>query len=357
MQWVNVSNLRRICLMAAAVTACARHEITAPDQTLQSREAKVSAPGYAVTELGTLPGDVESLAWAVNNSGYVAVQSTYFSSTSPRSARWYIRANGQNTMLNQVIYGLGDGVTSNVAGVLDGTTPALWSFSVSSGFSSATPLETSGGVARAVNIYGDATGVSADAMIWKADGTKIVIPNVNPAAYAGGVGRDINNSGDVAIQFHDNTAPQDHRGYLRTADGTMIELIPLPGHVSTLARGVSEVIDGKIYVAGTSDDRNGNYRAVRWTVDVSSHAIIAIQSLADRSLSNAMADDGTIAGDIQATSGTTGFVWKLNGTLVTLKTPKGSSSGATSSISANGRYVSGSAKYGSYRKAVFWTAL
>ena len=136
----------------------------------------------------------------------------------------------------------------------------------------------------------------------------------------------------------------------------MTELPPLAGHVSTIARGVSDVIAGSIYVAGTSDDRNGNYRAVRWTIDVASHSITATQVLADRSYSSAMADDGTIAGDISANSGTTGFVWKTSNSLITLKVPKGSSSGSTTSISGNGRYVGGSAKYGGYKKAVYWTA-
>ena len=357
MKWFTVSDVARFSIVAAVALACGRQDITVPDPSLPIREGRANTPGYAVTELGTLPGDVESYAWAASSSGYIAVQSIYFSSTSPRSARWYVSANGQNTMLNNIIYGFSDGVTAYVTGILNGSTAAVWTFNPSSGFSSATTFDPPGAEARAVNSQGDITGSNGDAVIWKTGGTQIVIPNVDPSLYSLGTGMDINNTGDVAIQFWDNTAPQVHRGYLRTADGTMIELTPLAGQLSTLARGVSEIIDGKIYVAGTSDDRNGNYNAVRWIVDAASHAIIATQSLSDRSNSNGMADDGTIAGDLQTAGGSTGFVWKMDGTLTTLKTPKGSSSGSTRSISGNGKYVAGSARYGSYRKAVFWTAL
>ena len=36
------------------------------------------------------------------------------------------------------------------------------------------------------------------------------------------------------------------------------------GHVSSRGSEVSEVVNGVLYVAGTSDDRQGGYRAVRW---------------------------------------------------------------------------------------------
>ena len=167
--------------------------------------------------------------------------------------------------------------------------------------------------------------------------------------------RDLNNRGDIAIFMADNNLNH-HRGYLRTAEGAMILLPPLAGHVSSIARGVSELINGVVYVAGTSDDRQGNYRAVRWTVDVSTHAIIATQVRSERSYSADMADDGTIVGDLAASAGTTPFVWQTNNTTVTLKAPKGLNSPSAWSISDNGRYVSGQAKSGGYGKPVYWAA-
>src|SRR5687768_7385649 len=359
--------------MLTSLFACNATETNSPSSTsdFEVRAAKAPAAGYTATEIGTLPGDVESYAWAVNNAGHVAVMSTYFSSTEPRRARWFIRAAAGNTMFDAgPIKGLSNGSTTYVAGYAasgEAVVPTIWTFSLASGFSLHGALDYSPGYGGSIEAVSDAAqatggisfagaspagGTSAGA-IWNTDGTRIDIPNPDPATFEGVVGRAINNSGDVAIQMHDNSGL--HRGYLRTSDGTMIMLPPLVGHVSSLARGVSERIGHFLYVAGTSDDRNGNYRAVRWTVDVSSPGIVATQVRPERSYSIAMADDGTIAGDLSG-AGTTAFVWETNNTLVTLKPPKGSNSGTASSISGDGRFVAGAAKYGSYNKAVHWAA-
>ncbi len=348
--------------MLTSVFACNATESSSPTAAsdLEVRAAKAPTAGYTAIAIGTLPGDVESYAWAVNNAGHVAVHSTWFSSTEQRAARWFIRTGTQNIMLTDgIIQGLSNGPVTYVAGIAGSelTVPGLWTFSTASGFSDPVPLDYSpwpGGSARAVNDVGQSTGNAGGGAIWNADGTRIAIPNPDPSIFETVMGRDINNAGDVALQMHDNSGL--HRGYLRTSDGTMIVLPPLTGHLSSLGRGVSERINGLVYVAGTSDDRNGNFRAVRWTVNVASAAIVATQVRPERSYSIAMADDGTIAGDLSGAGGTTPFVWKTNNTLVTLKTPKGSNSGGTSSISGDGRFVAGAAKYGSYYKAVYWAA-
>jgi hypothetical protein len=68
-----------------------------------------------------------------------------------------------------------------------------------------------------------------------------------------------------------------------------------------------------------------------------------------------MAGDGTLAG-IQAGSNSAPFVWKVGGAVSILKTPKGSTGGRVWEISGNGHYVVGDAKFGSYRRAILWTA-
>ena len=345
--------------VAVLLSACTPDRAIAPAATeeLTIRAGKAATPSYVITEIGTLPGDVESYAFEVNNAGQVVVQSQYFSMSEPRTARWYIRSGTQNTMFTGgVINSIGNAAVTRVGGG-NGTVPMVWTFDPSTGFSAGTELDYSGalsGTVQVVNEAGDAAGsVGSDAAIWKADGTRIVIPNVNAAVFEGGSVRDINNSGHAVIQYHDNSGL--HRGYVRTADGAMIEL-PVYSEYSSLVRGVSEVIDGKILVAGTVDERNGTYRAVKWTVDPAARWVMSRHSLADRSYSNAMADDGTIVGDISGSASTTAFVW-ANSSLILLKTPKGSNSGRTWSVSANGKYISGDARYsGGYRKAVYWTA-
>lgn len=348
-----------VLILAALLSSCTPERATAPAATdaLTVSAARGTTTSYAVTEIGTLPGDVESYAFEVNNAGQVVVQSQYFSMSEPRTARWYIRSGGQNTMFTEgAINSIGNAAVTRVGGG-NGTAPMVWTFDPATGFSAGTELDYSGapsGTVQVVNETGDAAGsVGTDAAIWKADGTRIIVANVNPAVFESGSVRDINNSGDAVIQYHDNSGL--HRGYVRTSDGAMIEL-PVYSQHSSLVRGVSEMIDGKILVAGTVDERNGNYRAVKWTVDPAARWVISRHSLADRSYSTAMADDGTIVGDLSGSASTTAFVWTAS-SLISLKTPKGSNSGRTWSVSANGKYISGDARYsGGYRKAVLWTA-
>lgn len=341
--------------------ACQSEEITSPatQGDLSVREAKATASGYTPIEIAPLPGDVESVAWAVNNSGYVSAWSTYYSTTEWGHTRWFIRAGSENFIHTTGVNDLSNGATTYVVGNLypDGrSAAAMWTFHPSTGFSGETLLDSGPGAVQAVNDVGQAAGAASyGAAIWNTDGTRTDIPNPDPSVFEGLEMRDINNSGDVVIHLHDNDLNH-NRGYLRTSDGTMILLPPQAGHVSSVVRGVSEIIDGVLYVAGTSDDRQGNYRAVRWTVDVATHAIVATQVRPDRSNSMAMADDGTIVGNISNAGGATPFVWRTNNSTVTLKAPKGLNSAAARAISGNGRYIAGSANSGNYIRAVYWAA-
>ncbi|HYN81407.1 MAG TPA: hypothetical protein VES88_07895 [Gemmatimonadaceae bacterium] len=350
-----------ISVAAAVLGACSTQEtVLAPrDPALAVREARGTSTSYTVTQIALLPGHREGFAWEVNNSGQVVVQSNYWPESGLIQGHWFIRASGQNHMIGAVVRGISSGPVTYLAGS-NGSEPLRWSFDPKTGVSEPTMLDLSGGgFASAVNDNGDVIGRigyaagGGDAAIWMIDGTRILVPNVDPSLYEGVEGRDITSAGDAVIQFHDNSGL--HRGYARIASGTPVELPPLTGHVSTLVRGISEPVSGKVYVAGTSDDRNGNYRAVRWTIDRTNGAIIAREVMSDRSYSNAMADDGTIAGDLSGSANTTAFVWKLTG-VTTLKTPKGSNSGRAHAISGDGKHVAGDALSGGYRIPIYWTA-
>ena len=347
------------------LSACQNEDITSPatqhDPTV--RYAKATTSGYTPIEIGTLPGDVESYAPAVNNLGHVAVSSTYYSSTEQRRGRWFIRAGSQNFILSSgAIYDLSNGATTYVAvnTVPDGNmVPSLSTFTMSTGFSALSILDYTPHPGATVNAVGDAgqaagtiAGIGA---IWHSDGTRTDVANVDPSVFEVVLAKDINNTGDALFEMADNNLNH-NRAYLRTSDGTMILLPPLTGHVASRGSEVSEVVNGVLYVAGTSDDRQGNYRAVRWVVDVETHGLIATHARSDRSSSSGIADDGTVVGDLSATAGNIPFVWKANNTTVTLKAPKGLNSPTSWSISGNGRYISGAAKSGSYTKAVYWVA-
>jgi hypothetical protein len=213
---------------------------------------------------------------------------------------------------NGSISALSSGPTTYVIGIRNGE-GSRWTYSSSTGFSVATAfpaINGNPGQPWSTNDLGDAFGESGgDAAIWKLDGTVITIPNVNPSLYTHVEARDVNNSGDAALSYMDGYTVTPDRGYLRTADGVMLELTPLAGHTSTYARGVSEQIGGKLYVAGISDDDNGHYNAIRWTVDVATHSVVATEVGASGTYSMAISNDGMVVGVISGSS-TGGFFWK-----------------------------------------------
>jgi hypothetical protein len=319
------------------------------------------------TDLGVLAGDQESYAWAANDAGYVVVQSNKYPSTGGTVGHWYMKSGStQSPFSNGALSGISSGST---AYTLSGRT--RWTFNPSSGFTNPLTLDSLYGYAagaRAVNDPGMSTGSvsylvgsgnASDAVIWNADGTGIAISNPKPDSIRMGTGRDINNAGDVVISYNGSLNPgvgmaRPDRGYVRIADGAMIELLPLANHRSTYAYGVSERIGGIIYVAGTSDDDAGSYNAVRWTIDLATHAVTAVSVVPGLSYSEAIADNGTVVG-VLAGSSQSGFVWTVGGSVQSLKTPKSGTSGRVWGISGNANYIAGDAKFGSYRHAVIWT--
>ena len=353
-------------LLPFALAACSSPErlVTPDTESLSISSAKAApAPAYVAADLGILPGDHEGYAWAVSNSGNVVVQSiNYPANGGPGTARWYVKTGSS-------IWGLDSGIIRAISSgsptyVMTSTPRGyLHTFSAASGFSAPLilgPINEHTGNAGAVNDLGVSAGAVGwydgtqgvnEAAVWNADGTGFSIPN--PGSFAYGEARDINNSGDIAIEYNGRSVIPD-RGYLRTADGTMIEFLPLAGHRSTYVRGVSERINGKIYVAGISDDDNGRYSTVRWAVDAVNGGITAEIGQA-QSYSMAMADDGAIVGVISGAS-TSGFIWKRGSTTTSLKPPKGSGSGRVWGVSGDGRHIAGDAKFGSYRRPVLWTA-
>lgn len=332
------------------LAACTQSEqITSPSRDLEVREARAVAASYSPTNLGTIAGYDETIGFAVNDAGTVAIQATYLPAAGGRIAKWYMKTGSVIHLLDSGgIRALSGGPTVHVIGFR--STGVRWTYSTATGFS---PGVETPGYGYAVNDAGDVVAVGAAAAeIWNSDGTTEAIATPDPSAYSYVEPRDINSSRDAAISYFGGSGRPD-RGYIRIADGVMIELQPLSNHRSTYVRGVSDRINGKIYAGGTSDDDNGKFNAVRWTIDLATHAITRTVVGPSSTNSLAMADDGTLAGNFE---GTSGFVMTLDDVITTLKTPKGSTNGRVWQISGNGRYISGDAKFGSYRKAILWTA-
>ena len=362
----------RLVLAAVALTACSdSHGITSPPRQVAVAYAKAPPGGtatYTATDLGVLPGDQESYAWSANDAGYVVVQSNFYPQSGLGQGHWYIRSGSSITRFTDgALARMSNGQT---AFILSGRT--RWTFNPSTGFTSPLVLDSLYGYASSaggVNDLGMSTGSvsyavegqsSSDAVIWNADGSGSAVSNPKPDSIRSGGGIDINNSGDVVIGYYGALNPgvgmaRPDRGYVRTADGVMIELLPLPGHRSTYVYGVSARVGGVVHVAGTSDDDAGSYNAVRYTVDLGTHAVIATSVGPASSYSQAIADNGTVVG-VLAGSSQSGFVWTVGGSVQSLKPPKSGTNGRVWGISGNGRYIAGDAKFGTYRRAVLWTA-
>jgi hypothetical protein len=274
-----------------------------------------------------------------------------------RVAHWFVKTGSVTTSISDAsIYGINNNVPTQMAGIFNSDV-VRWTYSTSGGFSS--PSAVGSGIPRNINdagdIIGTTNGSTGDAVIWKYDGNIVTIANPDPLLFARGDGRDVNSSGDAAITFWGGVTRNPDRGCVRTADGSLVIFAPLPGHRSTYAYGVSERINGKIYVAGISDNDNGSFNAVRWTVDAVTHAVIATETGSASSASVAMSDDGMIAGIIYTTN-TSAFVWKRGESITVLKTPKGMNNGRVWGMSGDGRYVAGDAIASTNRRAILWAA-
>jgi hypothetical protein len=351
--------------LLVVLSACtSTGDVTAPSPAgeLEVRAAKVPSAGYSASTLAPPSGYEENYAWHVNDAGYVAIQNNDYS-TSQTTALWQIRAGQQTVSAPGIVNGLSSGLTPYITGY-DGD-PVRWTFDLTTGFSNRTVLDFTGGYSargEAVNDAGDVAGSvthqveggsGSKAAIWKADGTQLLISLDDPAIVRASA-RAINNSGDVVIQGQVGNINM-YRSWVRLADGTMLALPPTSAPLSVLVRGISERIGTKLYVGGTVDDRNGYYHPARWTIDLSLPSVYSRGGLSDRGTGNSMADDGTLVGEFSGTSSTTPFVWTLTA-MSKLSTPKGGSAGRVMSISGDGKYISGDAKFGSYRKAVLWKA-
>ncbi|HVF40979.1 MAG TPA: hypothetical protein VM939_13850 [Gemmatimonadaceae bacterium] len=355
--------------LVANITIAADADVTLYDVIVTTGSGK---PGIGtesfevtlqVTDVGTLSGDLTSLPWAVNNEGYVLG----FSYADNYAVQRYFIKSGNTFHVfpggGLTARAISNGTTAFLAGSTVPNNAARLTFNPATGFSAPTVLDNLGGYmgqGQAVNDVGDVSGWIAysvpggytyDAVIWKMDGTTTKAVNPNPAMYPRLEARDINNSGHTIIHCE---GPGPERGYVRMVDGTMIELPPLAGHVSTLVAAMSEVNFGKMYVVGNSSDDAGNYTSVRWTIDVATSSILTTLSRTDRSTASGIGDDGTVVGTIQGVGNTQGYLWRQEW-FMNLRPPSGGTSSRGRAISSDGRFILGDAKHGSNTRAALWS--
>jgi len=337
--------------LAAACTGDIPSAAAPADPALAKGGPSASA-AYTVLDVGALLPGTSSEARAVNDTGdvvgFYVSGSTYpyaVVSGSPVTlgggTGWAVGISNGSPVYVVGHVGLGDFNVPARWSLADPTQPTYLPLAAGETF----------GFAKDVNDAGDAVGsVNSKAAMWLANGTRI--PIATPAGFATGEGRGIDNAGLAVFQF---TAQASDRGYVRLASGTLIQMPPVGTDVLSYVNDVSEVANGLVYVAGSTNSGARVSRAVRWTVDAATGAIVATTVLATTgSHGLGVSDAGGIAGffDTEGAQRIEPFLWRGTNVLK-LAPPKGTRDALAWAFSRNGRYVAGYAH--SAGRALRWT--
>ena len=339
--------------LLALVGACTGEipSVAAPTDPELAKGGPTASAQYTALDVGALiPGSQSSQASGVNDAGDVV--GSYVSGTT---AYPFALVSGAAVPLGSgpgIAWGVSNGNPAFVAGSAAGL-PVRWSLDAPV---QVTQLALTGGSAKGVNSSGATVGIlGANAAMWLADGTHV--PIASPAGYTRGEGRGINDAGLAVFQFAVSASETAvNRAYLRLASGSAIELPPVGSDVTTYANDISEVVNGAVYVAGSSRAADLVSRSVRWTVDAQSGVILATDVLpTTASHGLAASDAGGIAGFVDLSSFRfSSYLWRGTNVL-TLGPPKGGKDPRAWAMSRSGRYVAGQAYAGTTSQAVRWT--
>ena len=342
-----------LALVAIIAGACSADipSAAAPTDPALAKGGPNASPAYTVLDIHALLTGTSSEAHGVNDAGDVA---GFYNS----GGQFYPFALVSGTAVTlDGGPGLAWGMSNTyVVGGSNGV-PARWSLANPTQ-PTLLPLEAgeSNGQAKGVNDAGDAVGsVGSSAAMWLADGTRI--PIAAPAAgFTRAEGRGIDAAGLAVFQFLTATSEVGgpDRGYLRLASGPMVLMPPVGADVASYVNDIGEVANGLVYVAGSTSSSAQVDRAVRWTVDANTGAIVATDVLATTgSHGLGVSDAGGIAGfSIGRSLIGEAFLWRGTSVLK-LGLPKGSRDARAWALSRSGQYVAGQARVGG--GALRWT--
>src|SRR5687768_14149404 len=336
--------------LLALVGACSGElpSAAAPTDPELAKGGPTASAGYTTLNVGALiPGSQSSQANGVNDAGDVVGSYSSGSTLYP-----FALVSGAAVPLGSgpgMAWGMSNGNPAFVVGSAAGT-PVRWSLAAPT---QVTQLALTGGAAKGVNTGGVAVGyLGASAAMWLADGSHIAIPT--PSGYTRGEGRGINDAGVAVFQFGVSASETAvNRAYVRLASGTSIELPPVGTDVTTYANDISEIVNGSVYVAGSTRASNLVSRSVRWTVDALSGAILATAVLSTTgSHGLGVSDAGGIAGFVDISSFRfSSYLWRGTSVL-TLGPPKGGKDPRAWAMSRSGQYVAGQTFVGTASQAV-----
>jgi hypothetical protein len=305
--------------------------------------------------LFALPGDNQSAGFSVNAAGHVAGQSA--NGITVRAFYW----NGTGLVdltplgMQAVAYAISNGSTEYAVGYeqpAGGVRQAVrWTLIPAA----ATVLETSDSFAAGVNDAGTAAGRytaqggGIHGAIWAIGQSRIDIPPLT--GYANTAAVDINNSGIVSGTSFGLTATTD-KGWVRLTDGRIIELSLLAGASGSAAFAMSDVVDGKFYVAGHSITVGGTRTAARWTFNVAQGTSVG-EAIPDMTVASGVTNDGAVSG-LLTNSAASAALFFHNDKLTGL--PSVGASGARGVAAASGfYYVSGDDFNAGFPFATRWT--
>ena len=355
--WIGVSHLT---LAASIAAGCAPERPIAATPPTDAAFARPSAtPAYTATDIGAL-FDGRSQANGVNDAGDVVGE---LSSAAGFRAFAIIagvatllpgegRASGISNSSPRYVVGFAGDTSRPARWTVDGGPPSGPTFL-------AMLADEVLGEALGVNDAGAAVGrAGARAAMWSATGVRTSVPPPAGHGFVRGEGRDINNAGHAVFVFFDATHElAAARGYVRLASGQLVELPPLPGDVTTYANNISEVASNTLYVAGTTRAGPSVFRGVRWTVNVTTGAILSTEVRSENAHALDVSNSGATAGFLDAGNSslkTSAFLWR-GSEFVSLQPPKGGSNGHAWAISPSGAFVVGDADFRLARHAVLWT--
>jgi hypothetical protein len=294
-------------------------------------DAAPPSQDYIAQGIGPLPGDTESNAFGVSDSGSVVGRSfgpggeRAFYWDRPTGALFQLTTTGATGAAYAIAGGsVGTAYAVGYESSPTGNRAVIW---IAPPTSSPIALDDDGSRAFGVNDNGVAVGIASGLpVIWAPDGNNgYVRTNISLLpSHVQGLAEDIDNDGIVVgIGFAATTFQQ--RGFLRLLNGGVIELAPALGDIESTAAAVSDIVTiserNVVYVAGRTNNASGVSQGVRWIVDVDTGAVV------DRTVLNLQFAEGVNgAGDVAGASLSrrrqSATLWR-NGTYITLKPPSG----------------------------------
>jgi len=339
---------------------------------------------FTAVNLGVLPGDAQSWANAVSESGSVVGESFFSDESGEFFSAAYWHYNGQGWEVYALPKGSSQSRRSYARGIAGpvqsveyvagqiGSEAVIWA--VTGGTPVSPPVYLDPGSspncsqssdAQAVNMRRDAAGTCDNkAAIWTAGLEEHALTVLNlPGVYAQAM--DINDTGVVVGRNCSSVdADQCHAFVTKTGSSKIVELADqIAGDPWAYAAAVSEavIVDGKnvVFVTGSTTSAGGVERGVRWTVplaifDSSSSDVVIQTPLTGEWCSGVNNAGGAVCTGSSGGRQTASLL--RNGVRSDLKPPKGATDAASLDLARTGTlptYAVGVAQVEGLR-AVVW---